>query len=132
MIEARRPRTLLALLAAALALVLFPFGWLGELWQPFGLWLGLTFPGTFQHAAGHIALFALLGGLALLAFPPLRQHPWRYLGLLLLVGLAQEGLQALYKGQVYWFDCARDLGTDLLGAGLALLAVQLWPLSQGR
>jgi hypothetical protein len=116
----------LAALAAGLALVLFPFGWLGEVWRPFGRVVDDLFSTVWAHAIGHASLFCLLGLLVLAIFPALRRYPWRYLGLLLLVGVGQEAFQLLYKGRLLLFDDMRDLVTDLIGLLLAFALVWAW------
>ena len=116
----------LAALAIGLALVLFPFGWLGEIWRPFGQVVDGLFSTVWAHAIGHASLFCLLGLLALAIFPALRRHPWRYLGLLLLAGVGQEVFQLLYKGRLLLFDDMRDLVTDLIGLLAAFAIVWVW------
>jgi hypothetical protein len=116
----------LAALAVGLALVLFPFGWLGEVWRPFGQVVDDLFSTVWAHAIGHASLFCLLGLVALAIFPVLRRYPLRYLGLLLLAGVGQETFQLLYKGRLLLFDDMRDLVTDLLGLLLAFAIVWVW------
>ena len=129
-LRAALPR--LAALAAGLALVLFPFGWLGEVWRPFGQVVDDLFPSAWAHAVGHASLFCLLGMLALAAVPALRRRPWRYLGLLLLAGVGQEVFQLLYKGRLLLFDDMRDLMTDLIGLLLAFGLVWACGRLRGR
>jgi hypothetical protein len=121
----------LIVLAAALALVLFPFGWLAEIWRPFGRVVDDLFPTAWEHAIGHTSLFCLLGLLALLIIPALRRRPWRYLGLLILAGVGQEAFQLLYKGRLLLFDDMRDLATDLAGLLLAFGLVWAWRWLRG-
>ena len=128
-LRAAMPR--LAALAAALGLVLFPFGWLGEVWRPFGRVVDDLFPTAWEHAIGHASLFCLLGLVALIAAPALRRHPWRYLSLLLLAGVGQEAFQLLYKGRLLLFDDVRDLATDLAGLLLAFGFVWAWRRRRG-
>jgi hypothetical protein len=116
----------LAPLLVLLALTLIPFGWLGTLSPAFGRALDGVFSTAGWHAAGHAALFCLLGLAALAVQPGLRQRPWRYLGLLSLAGVGQEFFQLLYKGRPLLFDDARDLLTDLAGLLAALLIVWIW------
>jgi hypothetical protein len=117
--EPRSPIARLAPPLIVLALILFPLGWLGEVWRPLGAVIDWLFPNAWAHAIGHASLFGLLGLLALAAIPALRRRPWAYLGLLLLAGVGQEAFQALYKSQLLVFDDARDLATDLIGLVLA-------------
>src|SRR5262245_13553515 len=116
----------LAALAIGLALVLFPFGWLGEVWRPFGQVTDYLFSTALAHAIGHASLFLLLGLLALAIFPALHRHIWRYMGLLLLAGVGQEAFQLLYKGRPLVYDDLRDLATDLAGLLLALEFFWAW------
>jgi hypothetical protein len=122
----------LAALVVGLTLVLFPFGWLGEVWRPFGRLVDDLFSTVWAHAIGHASLFCMLGLLALAIFPALRRHPWRYFGLLLLAGVGQEAFQLLYKGRLLLFDDLRDLATDLAGLLLAFVIVWVWRWLRSR
>ena len=113
-------------LVALLALTLFPFGWLGQMWPAFGRALDGVFSNDARHAVGHASLFFLLGLMALGLLPRLRARPWRYLGFMLLVGTGQEFFQMLYKGRLLLFDDSRDLLTDMVGVLVALLVVWGW------
>lgn len=121
----------LMVLPVTLALILFPFGWLGEIWRPFGRLVDALFPTAWEHAIGHASLFCLLGLLALVAIPALRRRPWRYLGLLLLAGVGQEAFQLLYKGRLLLFDDMRDLATDVAGLLLAFGLFWAWRWLRG-
>ena len=123
----RIPTTMrLVSLLVLLALTLFPFGWLGQRWPAFGRGLDQVFSTDGRHAAGHAALFCLLGCAALMVLPHLRTRPMRYLSMLLLVGVGQELFQLLYKGQLLLFDDGRDLLTDLAGIVVAFAVVWSW------
>jgi len=122
----RSPIICLAPPLIALALILFPLGWLGEVWRPLGAVIDWLFPNAWAHAIGHASLFGLLGLLTLAAIPALRRRPRAYLGLLLLAGVGQEAFQALYKGQLLVFDDTRDIATDLIGGLAALALIQAW------
>ena len=113
-------------LLVLLALTLFPFGWLGQLWPLFGYTLDLVFSTDGRHAIGHAALFGLLGLAALAGLPHLRARPVYYLGMLLLVGVGQELFQILYKGRLLLFDDSRDLLTDLAGMSVAFAVMWIW------
>src|SRR5207253_1407645 len=114
---------------AILAGILFPFGWLGEVWPAFGQVLGGVFAGDGRHAVGHTVLFILLGLAVLGIWPALRGRPGPYLALLLLAGIGQEAFQLLYKQRPLVYDDFRDLAVDLTAALAAFLALRLW---QGR
>jgi hypothetical protein len=122
----------LAPLIVMLALTLFPFGWLGELWPAFGHGLDLVFSNDQRHAIGHGSLFCLLGLLTLMVIPRLRARPWRYAGLLVLAGVGQEFFQMLYKQRLLLFDDSRDLLTDLAGIILAFVIVWSWQQFRAR
>lgn len=107
-----------ACLAALLAIVLFPFEWLGLYWWQLGALIDYLFPTEVQHSFGHATLFALLGIMALCAFPALRERPARY-AWLLLAGVGQELFQLLFKQRPIAFDDGRDLLMDAIGLALA-------------
>jgi hypothetical protein len=113
-------------LLVLLALTLFPFGWLGQLWPAFGRGLDQVFATDGRHAVGHALLFCLLGLAALAVLPQLRASPARYLGILMLAGIGQEFFQMLYKRQLLLFDDGRDLLTDLAGMIVAFVVIWCW------
>jgi hypothetical protein len=121
----RRALLRLAALAALVALILFPFEWLGAQWPAFGHSLDYAFATETEHAIGHATLFALFGLVALTLFPALRWRAWRYFALLS-AGLGQEGLQLLFKRRALAYDDARDLLVDLLGLSLAFALIHFW------
>ena len=129
---ARRRMTRRAVaLAALLGAILFPFEWLGERYPAFGRALGAVFADDARHAVGHLALFVLLGLLALRLAPALLRRPWRYFGLLALAGVGQEAFQLLFKRRALLLDDGRDLLVDLLGLALALAAGWVWQRAGG-
>ncbi len=113
-------------LLVGLALALFPFGWLGEVWPGFGRWLGGVFNSDWMHAVGHSLIFCLVGLIVLNLFPSLLVRPRRYLSLTLVIGLGQEAIQLLYKRRSAQFDDFRDLLSDLAGLLIALAITWLW------
>ncbi len=112
-------------LVVLVGIILFPFGWLGELMPVVDRMLGAMFPDVNAHAVGHTSLFFFLGFVLLLIFPQLRLHPWRYITLLLIVGIGQEAFQLAYKQRPLAFDDFRDLITDMVGGLCALLMVMV-------
>ncbi len=109
-----------------LALALFPFGWLGQVWPGFGEVLWWVFPSEGRHDIGHATLFGLLGLLLLIAFPSLRGRPWLYFCLILLAGIGEETFQVIYKGGLNLPDTLGDLSFDLIGALITLIIFSLW------
>jgi hypothetical protein len=108
------------------ALVLFPFGWLGEQWPPLGHVLDAIFATNREHALGHATLFFLLGLALLSVFPRLQARLGLYIAAMLAAGIGQEAFQLLYKGRPLAFDDFRDLVVDLTAALGAFLALRLW------
>lgn len=121
-----------AALAALLALALFPFGWLTKLSELAHAVARTLFPNEAAHAVGHTLLYMALGAALLAALPALRRRPGRYLGLVLLVAVAQEGLQLLYKGRPVVLNDITDIGVDLVAAGLVLALWYIWTRGAGR
>lgn len=120
------------ILPLLLLLTLFPVGWLTTLSPTFDTVMGWLFGTVEAHAIAHATIFLSLG-LALLAIvPALRRHPWRYVALMLVFGVAQEALQLLYKQRPIEFDEFRDLGTDAVGFVVALLVQRSWALRVRR
>jgi hypothetical protein len=104
--------------------VIFPLGWLAEVWPEFGRWLGWVFATAWAHAIGHGLIFALAGMLLLLVFPGLRTRAGLYYVLMSAAALLQESFQLLYKQRPPVFDDGRDLLTDLIGLTIAFLTVR--------
>lgn len=122
----------LLLLLVLLAWVLFPAIGLATVWPEFGIAINAIFPTAVAHTIGHFSLHFLLGLVVLLTFPRLRHHYWLYFGLMLLVGLTQEALQAPFKGQWLSMDNAYDLTIDTLGTGAALCLAWAWSKKHKR
>lgn len=112
-------------LLALLALALFPFGWLAEQWAWVDRIATFLFATEAAHAVGHATIFALVGTALLTLFPALRRRPLAYLALVLLVAVAQEGFQLLYKGRGVAINDITDIGTDLVAAGVVFAIVRL-------
>ncbi|MCU0493307.1 MAG: hypothetical protein MUD01_17110 [Chloroflexaceae bacterium] len=114
----------LAPLALVALLGLFPYGWLGEVFAPFGALAGLLFPTEAMHGVGHVLIFFSMGAALLGLFPALRRHRWFYGIIMLLLGCTQEFFQLSYS-RITWND-VQDLGFDMLGAALAFVVVRWW------
>lgn len=109
-----------------LAIVLFPFEWLGQKSGSVNHLITAVFPTEDQHAFGHLGIFFLFGTLLLRTFPSLRRRPWRYMGLILLAGLAEETLQTFIKPYFDLIDTGHDLVLDLIAGSIALAFVTIW------
>ncbi|HMQ34970.1 MAG TPA: hypothetical protein PKD53_29905 [Chloroflexaceae bacterium] len=105
-------------LAALLAFAVFPFGWLTKISDGAYAVAKVLFPNEAAHAVGHALLFTAVGAALLAAFPALRRRPGRYFGLVLLVAVAQEGMQLLYKRRPVMINELADIAIDLAAAGL--------------
>ncbi|GAB4112497.1 MAG: hypothetical protein Fur005_15740 [Roseiflexaceae bacterium] len=108
-----------------LLIALFPYGWITRFSIPFQEFMDMIFPNVRAHEIGHTSMFFLLGSAVLLTFPQLRTRPLLFFELMLLVGIAQEGLQLAYKQRPVVIDDVRDLIPDMFGATLALGVIQL-------
>ncbi|MDQ3706343.1 MAG: hypothetical protein M3437_14235 [Chloroflexota bacterium] len=122
----------MALSLLMLAWVLFPAVGLATVWPEFGVVVNGIFPTAAAHTIGHFGLHFLLGLVLLATFPRLRSRYWLYFGLMLLVGLAQEALQAPYKGRWLSPDNAYDLAIDTLGALAAICLTWAWSRTHRR
>lgn len=111
-------------LLAALAVTLFPFDWLEEVWPAYGRVFDVVFATALSHEIGHTTIFLLAGLFVLLSIPLLQRRPLLYVGLMLAVAVGQEALQALSKWELPTIWDGRDLFFDLTGSVLAFLL--LW------
>jgi cytochrome c biogenesis protein CcdA len=116
----------------ALAIVLFPFDWLTEVWPAYRQVFDRVFVTARDHAIGHSTLFFLLGLFALVVSPALRKHPLLYLGLMLLVMLGQEALQSIFKQELPNIFDGRDILFDLLGVIVAFAVMWTWQWVRNR
>lgn len=110
-----RPALLWALAVLAGAVVLFPFDWLGNVWPAYGAIFDQVFASAQSHMFGHAVLFFIAGSLVLAAMPRLRHRPLLFLGVMVLLSLAEEGIQSLFKAQLPRLGDGRDLLLDLVG-----------------
>jgi hypothetical protein len=128
------------LLLAWLLGILFPAAWLRNFSTTYRQFFNAIFGAEWVHVVMHTILFA---SLCILAATILRLHPGRrtslaLIGMLLLVGLAQELLQNLSQGisrpyllmaaQASTFDLLVDLSGGLLGLLLIYLHFKLRPV----
>lgn len=121
----RRVLAVLGAIALAAVLVLFPFDWLGNVWPAYASVFDVVFATSLAHMIGHATLFFLCGCLLLVALPGLRAHPRRYVVLMLIGALAQEGIQSLFKLHLPTVWDGRDLLLDLIGIVAAYVAMLL-------
>jgi len=116
----------------ALAIVLFPFDWLTEVWPAYRQVFDRVFVTARDHAIGHSALFFLLGLFALVVSTALRIRPLLYLCLMLLVALGQEALQSIFKQELPNIYDGRDILFDLLGVMVAFVVMWIWRWVRNR
>ena len=94
--------------------------WLGRYSAHYRQMFDALFGPPWMHVVMHTLLFAGLA--ALLIWVVRLEMSWRSAGLVLttvlLIGLLQEGLQALSQGSLYWPGVLFDLGVDLTGGAL--------------
>lgn len=120
-----RPPWRLIIFALVLLGALFPVGWLSTLNPVAAAIDDLLFATDLSHAIAHGLLFFAVGMGTLAAFPALRRMPVRFFVLMLLLGVAQEAFQLLYKQRPIGFDEYRDLATDATGYVVAF-ALARW------
>ena len=116
----------------ALAIALFPFDWLTEVWPAYRQVFDRVFVTARDHAIGHSTLFFLLGLFALVVSPALRKRPPLYLGLMQLVTLGQEALQSIFKQELPNIYDGRDILFDLLGVLVAFVVMWMWQWVRNR
>lgn len=113
-------------LLVALAVTLFPFDWLGEVWPAYGQVFDVVFATALSHQIGHATMFFLAGLFVMLSVPLLQRRTALYLGVMLAVAVGQEALQALFKWQLPTIWDGRDLFFDPTGFTLAYLLLWVW------
>ncbi|HEY7126402.1 MAG TPA: hypothetical protein VH540_20855 [Ktedonobacterales bacterium] len=119
-------------LAVGLAVVLFPFDWLADVWPLFRQAFDVVFVTARDHAIGHTTMFFLLGLLVLLSLPLLSLRPRWYVGGIVLVAFCQEALQDLSRQRPPNIWEGRDMLFDLAGALLAFGVIWLWRVVSQR
>lgn len=102
--------------------ILFPMAWLGNFWGGYRQVFNVLFAPEWMHWLMHAVLYAGLAVLLVLVFglPLTRRTVALVLGIVLLVGLIQEGMQLFSGVQVVSWNSIFDLGVDLIGAGIGL------------
>ena len=110
--------------AALLAILWFPFDWLSEVWPAFGVPFREVFHNAHDHFIGHTIFFFLVGFFVLALIPALRRSPQWYFPGLAAAALAQETIQALFRGAAPTFTDFNAFKGDALG-GVAACALWL-------
>ena len=105
-----------------LGILWFPFDWLSEVWPAFGVPFRMVFRDAHDHFVGH-AVFFLIVGLLLLAYIPALRRPYWYFPALVVAALAQETIQALFRGATPTFTDTNAFAGDAIGG---LSAFALW------
>lgn len=113
---------------AVLGLILMamvPYGWAAQYSSKARFVIYYLLGGELAHIFGHFLLFVLMGTAVIAILPRLKQHPAHYFSLMLLLGLVQEFLQLVtFKMRDFSYAEVFDLTIDLLGAGLAFVAMR--------
>jgi hypothetical protein len=118
-----RSTSTLVRLAPLVALVvgaLIPYGWIAQHWAWFGAFVNTLFATEAAHSVGHTLIFAAIGITFLRIAPWLIARPWPYFGLILVVALAQEGLQLITKGRGVVLNDITDICIDLVAAAVVI------------
>jgi hypothetical protein len=106
-----------------LGILWFPFDWLSEVWPTFGAPFRQVFRNAHDHFVGHTLFFLIIGLLVLAYIPALRRRPQWYLPGLVLAALAQETIQALFRGAAPTYTDLNAFTGDALGG---LIAFAVW------
>ena len=115
---------LLILAALFVGAALFPYGWLADQWPAFGAGFNAVFGSELGHLIGHSGIFFGAGLGLLWVAPTLRARLPLFLALILGLGVAQEGIQLVYKGFAPGRAELFDLCTDVAAGFLAWLLVR--------
>lgn len=102
--------------------ILFPMAWLGNFSSHYRQIFNTVFAPEWMHWLMHAALYAGLAMLLVLVFDLSLTHRTVLLalGIILFVGVIQEGMQLISGVQIVSWNSLLDLGVDLLGAGIGL------------
>jgi hypothetical protein len=102
--------------------ILFPMAWLGNFSSNYRQIFNTIFAPEWMHWLMHAALYAGLAILLVVVFDLVlnRRTLLLVLGIVLLVGIIQEGMQLFSNVQIVSWNSVFDLGVDLLGAGIGL------------
>ncbi len=110
-----------------LAGMLFPMAWLTRFSGTYSRLFERVFNPLWVHVLMHALLFAVLAYLLArqMAGRVVAPRHWRtamlVLGLVLVIAVAQEGIQLLYKARVVGADEVLDVGIDLAGVVFGML-----------
>jgi hypothetical protein len=106
-----------------LGILWFPFDWLSTVWPLFGVPFRMVFRNAHDHFLGHALFFGLTGILVLAYSPRVRLKPQWYIPGLILAMLAQETIQAFFRGTIPTFTDFNAFSGDALGG---MSAFFLW------
>jgi hypothetical protein len=105
-----------------LGILWFPFDWLSAVWPAFGVPFRMVFRDAHDHFVGH-TIFFLIVCLLLLAYVPAVRRPYWYFPALVVAALAQETIQALFRGAHPSFTDFNAFAGDAIGG---ISAFALW------
>ena len=126
-----------AFLAFWLLGILFPMAWFTRFSAIYSWLSGYVFTSVWTHVVMHTFLFAVLAyllGHVLARWPAAcstRYLVGAVLASVLGVALLQEGIQLLYTAQAPGIDEVLDLGVDLIGGVLGVIAFR-WQARRGH
>lgn len=107
--------------------ILFPMAFAVGYWPLSRRIFDCLFAPGWVHVVMHFLLYAVLVVLGARAFPAGRKIALWMFGVVLLVGVLQEGIQILTQGKwPGWWAELFDLGVDVSGGSLGLAAAHLW------
>jgi VanZ family protein len=102
--------------------ILFPIAWLGNFSASYRETFNTIFTPEWMHWLMHAVLYAGLAILLVMVFnlPLNRRTVLLVLGIVMLVGFIQEGMQLFSAVQIVSWNSVFDLGVDLIGAGIGI------------
>ena len=116
-----------AILLLWIAGILFPMAWLTRFSATYSRLFERVFNPLWVHALMHALLFAVLAYLVArhMAGRAVAARRWRtavlVLGIVVVIAVAQEAIQLLYKARVVGADEVLDVGIDLAGGVFGML-----------
>lgn len=127
--QRQKNRIVLLVLLVPAGIIIFPFGWLAQIWPTFGLTFNWLFHSELTHIIAHGLLFAGVGWAALTIAPKPFGHWLRYLLFILSLAIIQESLQYATFKHSFHVNSLFDLAVDMVGAGISFAAKKLSQLN---
>lgn len=106
--------------------ILFPMAWFSQNHPTLQIWFDRAFSATWMHIVMHAFLYAVLAAVLWICFARSRHRWLLVIGLVLCVGVLQEGLQLIPSGRLPGWGEMFDWSVDLTGSLIGILLASLW------